>query len=222
MLEVRDLAHGYPGQPVFQGVGLSLAAGESVAVVGASGVGKSTLLQCMAGLERWQHGDIRVAGLDIGPLDDEARARWRREHVGFVFQAFHLLPYLSVFDNVHLPLLLLGQPNPKRVSEMLQAVGLQQLGGRLPEQLSGGQMQRVAIARALVHQPALLLADEPTGNLDPAHATEVLELLLQQSHAHGTALVLVTHNLHAAQRANRALELTPTGLHPWQAASSTF
>jgi len=222
MLEVRDLAHGYPGQPVFQGVGLSLAAGESVAVVGASGVGKSTLLQCMAGLERWQHGDIRVAGLDIGPLDDEARARWRREHVGFVFQAFHLLPYLSVFDNVHLPLLLLGQPNPKRVSEMLQAVGLQQLGGRLPEQLSGGQMQRVAIARALVHQPPLLLADEPTGNLDPAHATEVLELLLQQSHAHGTALVLVTHNLHAAQRANRALELTPTGLHPWQAASSTF
>ncbi|MGA0096672.1 MAG: ABC transporter ATP-binding protein, partial [Burkholderiaceae bacterium] len=209
MLEVRDLAHGYPGQPVFQGVGLSLAAGESVAVVGASGAGKSTLLQCMAGLERWQHGDIRVAGLDIGPLDDEARARWRREHVGFVFQAFHLLPYLSVFDNVHLPLLLLGQPNPKRVSEMLQAVGLQQLGGRLPEQLSGGQMQRVAIARALVHQPALLLADEPTGNLDPAHATEVLELLLQQSHAHGTALVLVTHNLHAAQRANRALELTP-------------
>ena len=222
MLEVRDLAHGYPGQPVFQGVGLSLAAGESVAVVGASGVGKSTLLQCMAGLERWQHGDIRVAGLDIGPLDDEARARWRREHVGFVFQAFHLLPYLSVFDNVHLPLLLLGQPNPKRVSEMLQAVGLQQLGARLPEQLSGGQMQRVAIARALVHQPALLLADEPTGNLDPVHATEVLELLLQQSHAHGTALVLVTHNLHAAQRANRALELTPTGLHPWQAASSTF
>ena len=222
MLEVRDLAHGYPGQPVFQGVGLSLAAGESVAVVGASGVGKSTLLQCMAGLERWQHGDIRVAGLNIGPLDDEARARWRREHVGFVFQAFHLLPYLSVFDNVHLPLLLLGQPNPKRVSEMLQAVGLQQLGARLPEQLSGGQMQRVAIARALVHQPALLLADEPTGNLDPAHATEVLELLLLQSHAHGTALVLVTHNLHAAQRANRALELTPTGLHPWQAASSTF
>ena len=222
MLEVRDLAHGYPGQPVFQGVGLSLVAGESVAVVGASGVGKSTLLQCMAGLERWQHGDIRVAGLNIGPLDDEARARWRREHVGFVFQAFHLLPYLSVFDNVHLPLLLLGQPNPKRVSEMLQAVGLQQLGARLPEQLSGGQMQRVAIARALVHQPALLLADEPTGNLDPAHATEVLELLLQQSHAHGAALVLVTHNLHAAQRANRALELTPTGLHPWQAASSTF
>jgi len=222
MLEVRDLAHGYPGQPVFQGVGLSLAAGESVAVVGASGVGKSTLLQCMAGLERWQQGDIRVAGLDIGPLDDEARARWRREHVGFVFQAFHLLPYLSVFDNVHLPLLLLRRPNPTRVSDMLQAVGLQQLGARLPEQLSGGQMQRVAIARALVHQPALLLADEPTGNLDPAHATEVLELLLQQSHAHGTALVLVTHNLHAAQRANRALELTPTGLHPWQAASSTF
>ncbi len=155
----------------------------------------------------------------MGTLDDEARARWRRQYVGFVFQAFHLLPYLSVFDNVHLPLMLLQRPNRARAQAMLEAVGLQALGERLPEQLSGGQMQRVAIARALVHQPPLLLADEPTGNLDPAHAAEVLELLLAQSARHGASLVLVTHNLQAAQQTHRVLELTPTGLRPWCVSS---
>jgi putative ABC transport system ATP-binding protein len=219
MLEVRDLAHGYPGQPVFRDVSLTLAPGQSVAIVGASGVGKSTLLQCLAGLERWQNGQINANGVNLGTLDDEARARWRRQYVGFVFQAFHLLPYLSVFDNVHLPLMLLQRPNRARAQAMLEAVGLQALGQRLPEQLSGGQMQRVAIARALVHQPPLLLADEPTGNLDPAHAAEVLELLLAQSARHGASLVLVTHNLQAAQQTHRVLELTPTGLRPWCVSS---
>ncbi len=219
MLEVRDLAHGYPGQPVFRDVSLTLAPGQSVAIVGASGVGKSTLLQCLAGLERWQNGQINANGVNLGTLDDEARARWRRQYVGFVFQAFHLLPYLSVFDNVHLPLMLLQRPNRARAQAMLEAVGLQALGERLPEQLSGGQMQRVAIARALVHQPPLLLADEPTGNLDPAHAAEVLELLLAQSARHGASLVLVTHNLQAAQQTHRVLELTPTGLRPWCVSS---
>ncbi len=219
MLEVRDLAHGYPGQPVFRDVSLTLAPGQSVAIVGASGVGKSTLLQCLAGLERWQNGQINANGVNLGTLDDEARARWRRQYVGFVFQAFHLLPYLSVFDNVHLPLMLLQRPNRARAQAMLEAVGLQALGERLPEQLSGGQMQRVAIARALVHQPPLLLADEPTGNLDPAHAAEVLELLLTQSTRQGASLVLVTHNLQAAQQTHHVLELTPTGLRPWCAAS---
>lgn len=219
MLEVRDLAHGYPGQPVFRNVSLTLAPGQSVAIVGASGVGKSTLLQCLAGLERWQNGQINANGVNLGTLDDEARARWRRQYVGFVFQAFHLLPYLSVFDNVHLPLMLLQRPNRARAQAMLEAVGLQALGERLPEQLSGGQMQRVAIARALVHQPPLLLADEPTGNLDPAHAAEVLELLLTQSTRQGASLVLVTHNLQAAQQTHHVLELTPTGLRPWCAAS---
>jgi len=219
MLEVRDLAHGYPGQPVFRNVSLTLAPGQSVAIVGASGVGKSTLLQCLAGLERWQGGAVNANGVNLGTLDDEARARWRRQYVGFVFQAFHLLPYLSVFDNVHLPLMLLQRPNRARAQAMLEAVGLQALGERLPEQLSGGQMQRVAIARALVHQPPLLLADEPTGNLDPAHAAEVLELLLKQSTRQGASLVLVTHNLQAAQQTHHVLELTPTGLRPWCAAS---
>jgi putative ABC transport system ATP-binding protein len=219
MLEVCDLAHGYPGQPVFRDVSLTLAPGQSVAIVGASGVGKSTLLQCLAGLERWQNGQINANGINLGTLDDEARARWRRQYVGFVFQAFHLLPYLSVFDNVHLPLMLLQRPNRARAQAMLEAVGLQALGQRLPEQLSGGQMQRVAIARALVHQPPLLLADEPTGNLDPAHAAEVLELLLAQSARHGASLVLVTHNLQAAQQTHRVLELTPTGLRPWCVSS---
>jgi putative ABC transport system ATP-binding protein len=219
MLEVRDLAHGYPGQPVFRNVSLTLAPGQSVAIVGASGVGKSTLLQCLAGLERWQGGAVNANGVNLGTLDDEARARWRRQYVGFVFQAFHLLPYLSVFDNVHLPLMLLQRPNRARAQAMLEAVGLQALGERLPEQLSGGQMQRVAIARALVHQPPLLLADEPTGNLDPAHAAEVLELLLTQSTRQGASLVLVTHNLQAAQQTHHVLELTPTGLRPWCAAS---
>ena len=219
MLEVRDLAHGYPGQPVFRDVSLTLSPGQSVAIVGASGVGKSTLLQCLAGLERWQNGQINANGINLGTLDDEARARWRRQYVGFVFQAFHLLPYLSVFDNVHLPLMLLQRPNRARAQAMLEAVGLQALGQRLPEQLSGGQMQRVAIARALVHQPPLLLADEPTGNLDPAHAAEVLELLLAQSARHGASLVLVTHNLQAAQQTHRVLELTPTGLRPWCVSS---
>jgi putative ABC transport system ATP-binding protein len=219
MLKVCDLAHGYPGQPVFRDVSLTLAPGQSVAIVGASGVGKSTLLQCLAGLERWQNGQINANGVNLGTLDDEARARWRRQYVGFVFQAFHLLPYLSVFDNVHLPLMLLQRPNRARAQAMLEAVGLQALGERLPEQLSGGQMQRVAIARALVHQPPLLLADEPTGNLDPAHAAEVLELLLAQSARHGASLVLVTHNLQAAQQTHRVLELTPTGLRPWCVSS---
>jgi putative ABC transport system ATP-binding protein len=219
MLEVRDLAHGYPGQPVFHNVSLTLAPGQSVAIVGASGVGKSTLLQCLAGLERWQGGAVNANGVNLGTLDDEARARWRRQYVGFVFQAFHLLPYLSVFDNVHLPLMLLQRPNRARAQAMLEAVGLQALGERLPEQLSGGQMQRVAIARALVHQPPLLLADEPTGNLDPAHAAEVLELLLTQSTRQGASLVLVTHNLQAAQQTHHVLELTPAGLRPWCAAS---
>ncbi len=134
------------------------------------GVGKSTLLNCLAGLDSWDTGGITHGSTDLGQLDDTQRALWRRAHVGFVFQAFHVLPHLDVAQNVALPLMLLGKNDATRVQQMLDAVGLADLGARLPQQLSGGQLQRVAIARALVHRPALLLADEPTGNLDPTTA----------------------------------------------------
>jgi putative ABC transport system ATP-binding protein len=155
--------------PVFQHVSLTVQPGEFVAIVGESGVGKSTLLNCLAGLDHWDSGTVALDGVDLGTLDDDARARLRREKVGFVFQAFHVLPHLDVAQNVALPLMLLHRPDPARVQAMLAAVGLGELGHRLPQQLSGGQLQRVAMARALVHRPALLLADEPTGNLTRSH-----------------------------------------------------
>ena len=145
-------------------------------------------------------------------MDDTARALWRRAHVGFVFQAFHVLPHLDVAQNVALPLMLLGRHEPARVQEMLTAVGLDDLGARLPQQLSGGQLQRVALARALVRRPALLLADEPTGNLDPGTAARVLELLVAQTREHGASLVLATHSQAAAARADRVLQLTAGGM----------
>ena len=194
---------------------LEVADGEFVAIVGESGVGKSTLLNCMAGLDHWDAGTVLHGGTDIGALDAEARALWRRAHVGFVFQAFHVLPHLDVAQNVALPLMLLGQQGPgstERVARMLDAVGLAGLGERLPQQLSGGQLQRVAIARALVHRPALLLADEPTGNLDPATAARVMDVLLAQTREHGASLVLVTHSEAAAARADRVLHLSAEGI----------
>jgi putative ABC transport system ATP-binding protein len=213
-LVVEDLAKRYAEAAVFEHVSLEVAPGEFVAIVGESGVGKSTLLNCMAGLDGWDAGRIVHDGTDIGALDDEARALWRRRHVGFVFQAFHVLPHLDVAQNVALPLMLLKQPDPARVAHMLEAVGLGGLGERLPQQLSGGQLQRVAIARALVHRPSLLLADEPTGNLDPGTAAKVLELLLAQTREHGAALVLVTHSEAAAARADRVLHLSAGGILP--------
>jgi putative ABC transport system ATP-binding protein len=191
-----------------------VAAGEFVAIVGDSGVGKSTLLNCMAGLDHWSEGSVTLCGQRLDTLDDQARALLRRQHVGFVFQAFHVLPHLDVAQNVALPLMLLGQHDGPRVSAMLAAVGLQGLERRLPQQLSGGQLQRVAIARALVHRPALLLADEPTGNLDPRTATLVMDALIEQTRSQGSALVLVTHSEQAAARADRVLRLTVQGLEP--------
>jgi putative ABC transport system ATP-binding protein len=210
--DIQQLAKHYGDSPVFRNVSLSLAPGEFVAIVGESGVGKSTLLNCMAGLDSWDQGSVHLQGHNLGELNDEQRALLRRRHVGFVFQAFHVLPHLDVAQNVGLPLLLLGQYDDARVQHMLDAVGLSGLGQRLPQQLSGGQLQRVAMARALVHRPALVLADEPTGNLDPATAARVMDALLAQTRAQGSSLVLVTHSEAAAARADRVLKLHADGL----------
>ena len=217
VLQVQGLSKRYTDDaaPVFADVHLSVRRGEFVAIVGESGVGKSTLLNCLAGLDTWDSGRILQGATDLGALSDTARALWRREHVGFVFQAFHVLPHLDVAQNVALPLMLLGQREAlarPRVAAMLDAVGLAGLGPRLPQQLSGGQLQRVAIARALVHRPALLLADEPTGNLDPTTAARIMDVLLAQTRQHGASLVLVTHSEAAAARADRVLHLRADGI----------
>ncbi len=213
LLQLRGLAKRYGESTVFSNVDIDVRPGEFVAVIGDSGVGKSTLLNCMAGLDDWDAGQVLHEGMDLGQLDEKARAIWRRSHVGFVFQAFHVLPHLDVAQNIGLPLLLLGQQNEARVQAMMQSVGLSGLGSRLPQELSGGQLQRVAIARALVHRPALLLADEPTGNLDPDTAALIMDLLIAQTREHQAALVLVTHAEAAAARADRILHLTASGVH---------
>jgi putative ABC transport system ATP-binding protein len=213
-LQLIGLGKRYGDVPVFSDVHLQVDSGEFVAIVGDSGVGKSSLLNCMAGLDDWTEGQVLHQGTDLGQLNDTQRALWRREHLGFVFQAFHVLPHLSVADNVALPLLLLGRSDPQRVQAMIDAVGLQGLQQRLPAELSGGQLQRVAIARALVHRPRLVLADEPTGNLDPDTAQRVMDVLLQQVRSEGSSLVLVTHSQAAAALADRRLRLSAHGCTP--------
>jgi putative ABC transport system ATP-binding protein len=215
MLHITDLSKRFDATPVFDRVTLSVARGEFVALLGESGVGKSTLLNCIAGLEAADHGTVRIADVDLATLDENGRARLRRERLGFVFQAFHVLPHLSVAENVALPLLLVGRTRSAalaRAEQLLQAVGLPGLGGRWPAQLSGGQLQRVAIARAVAHSPGLILADEPTGNLDPATAERVLALLREEVQATGAACLLVTHSAAAAARADRVLRLLPHGV----------
>ncbi len=218
MLQVKDLSKHYGSTAVFSHVSLDVAAGEFVALMGESGVGKSTLLNCMAGLDPWDSGSVQLDGVDVGALSDDQRAALRREKIGFVFQAFHVLPHLDVTQNVALPLLLLGRPDAARVAAMLKAVGLEGLGARLPQQLSGGQLQRVAIARALVHSPRLILADEPTGNLDPETAAVVMDALVAQTRLHGASLVLVTHSAAATEKADRVLRLSARGLSAASAA----
>ena len=214
ILQITGLLRAYGGVPVFSQVDLTLAAGEFVALLGESGVGKSTLLNCIAGLDDADAGQVLLDRAEVRRLPEPERARLRREKLGFVFQAFHLLPHLSVAENVALPLLLLGRPDAARVASLLAAVGLAGLGGRSPAQLSGGQLQRVALARALVHSPLLILADEPTGNLDPTTAERMLDVLVAQVRAEGAACLLVTHSAAAAARADRVLRLTATGIVP--------
>ena len=212
MLQLRGLAKRYGSTPVFAGVDLDLAQGEFVAIVGESGVGKSTLLNCIAGLDTLDAGRVLLDGADVTAMSEPQQALLRRRDLGFVFQAFHVLPHLTVAQNVALPLLLLHRHDDDAVARALDEVGLAGLGERLPQTLSGGQLQRVAIARALVHTPKLILADEPTGNLDAGNALRVMDVLVQQSRAHRTACLLVTHSHAAAQRADRVMELRPDGL----------
>ena len=210
MLSIRGLARGFGARPILDGLDLELTAGEYVAIIGESGAGKSTLLNLVAGLDRADAGRISIGGEDITVLDEDARTRLRRAKVGFVFQAFHILPHLTVAQNVELPLVLLGvEPGERRrrTMQLLAAVGLGDRAESPPRELSGGELQRVAVARALVHRPALVLADEPTGNLDPDTAETVLRLLAGTIKAEGAAGILVTHSIHAAATADRVLRL---------------
>ena len=192
-----------------------MARGEWVAIVGESGSGKSTLLNIVAGLDRPDRGEVLLDSKPLDYSDDDALALWRRGDVGFVFQAFHLMPYLSVGENVALPLALLGVAGPeraRRAAELLDSVGLAGFAARRPGTLSGGEMQRAAIARALVHSPSLLLADEPTGNLDQANANRVLDCLRDSLRRTQCAALMVTHSATAAARADRIVRLARGGL----------
>lgn len=214
MLELINVSKAYAGgRRVLAGLSYTLNAGEYVAIMGESGVGKSTLLNLIAGLNAPDSGEIRINGVAISSLGDDAATQLRREQFGFVFQAFHVLPHLTLAQNIALPLLLNGK-STERVQQMLEQVGLQGRGDDFPRQLSGGELQRVAISRALVHRPKLVLADEPTGNLDPDTAHEILQLMRTEIKANGAMGILVTHSHAAAATADGVLNLTKDGLQP--------
>jgi putative ABC transport system ATP-binding protein len=210
MLSIRGLLKRYGSRTILDGLSLAVEPGAVVAIVGESGAGKSTLLNLIAGLETPDAGRIELAGADLATLDDDARTRLRRQAIGFVFQAFHIIPHLTVLENTVLPLVLQGigaREREARAQQMLEAVGLGERAHAMPRELSGGELQRVAIGRALVHRPALVLADEPTGNLDPDTALSVLALLAASARADNAATILVTHSEAAARSADRVLRL---------------
>jgi putative ABC transport system ATP-binding protein len=218
MLLLRDVAKTYTGlreRQVLRGIDLEVERGAFIAIMGESGVGKSTLLNLIAGLDTPDAGSIVADGVEVGALDEPARTLFRRERIGFVFQAFHLLPHLTIAQNVRLPLDLAGVDRAaadRRTREMLEAVGIEALASDYPRAASGGEAQRAAIARALVHAPALVLADEPTGNLDADNAAQVLAILKRAVKEHGATALLVTHSSAAARAADRTYRLTADGL----------
>lgn len=193
---------------ILDDVSIAIGNGETVAIVGASGAGKSTLLAVLAGLDVPSAGRVQLNGADLTALDEDGRAAIRAQHVGFVFQSFHLIPSLTALENVMLPLELAGKPQARSAAlQALQNVGLQARSGHYPNQLSGGEQQRVAIARAFVTNPAVLFADEPTGNLDTVTGEKVMSLLFELNAAGGTTLILVTHDLRLAERCQRVIRL---------------
>ncbi len=216
VLSLTALRKSVPGGRVlFEGLNLEVAPGGIVAIMGESGVGKSTLLNLIAGLDQADSGGVAIDGVALESLDDDGRTRMRRDRIGFVFQAFHILPHLTLAQNVALPLVLQnvdGAQATARATTILGSIGLPGRAGDRPSQLSGGELQRVALARALVHRPALVLADEPTGNLDPETAARILALFVAEVRGSGAAAILVTHSERAAAVADRSLNLTRDGL----------
>jgi putative ABC transport system ATP-binding protein len=214
VLRLDKVTKRFADRMVLNDVSLELAAGEYIAIIGDSGIGKSTLLNVIAGLETADEGSIVFEGKDLATLDDDALTLLRRDHFGFVFQAFHVLPQLTVEQNVALPLLLRGIPSPEKARKAIASVGLAGREASAPRELSGGELQRVAIARALVGEPKLVLADEPTGNLDPQKARQVLELFRAQVKDRGAAAILATHSEAAAAGCDRRYRLAADGLRP--------
>jgi putative ABC transport system ATP-binding protein len=212
VLRLDKVTKRFADRMVLNGVSLELAAGDYIAIIGDSGIGKSTLLNVIAGLEPVDSGSIRFDGNNLAAMDDDALTLLRRDHFGFVFQAFHVLPQLSVEQNVALPLLLRGVQDKARITRILAAVGLAGREASAPRELSGGELQRVAIARALVGEPRLVLADEPTGNLDPQNARQVLELFRTAVKTRGAAAILATHSEQAAAGCDRRYRLSAAGL----------
>lgn len=217
MLQLSGITKSFGPTLLFRELSLELSPGEYVAVMGDSGSGKSTFLNIVAGLESPDAGEVLLDGEAINAADDDTATLWRRRALGFVFQSFHVLPHLTIAQNVALPLKLNSWTEAdirSRVSEMLGAVGLGSRHAAYPRELSGGETQRVAIARALVHRPSLILADEPTGNLDPATAESILALLASEIRRNSAMGILVTHSDTAAASADRVLRLTRDGLQP--------
>jgi putative ABC transport system ATP-binding protein len=203
-----SLGHGAARVHILKDISFDVGRGEAVGLIGPSGSGKSTLLMVMAGLERPDQGSITVAGQDIGKLDEDALARFRGRQIGIVFQSFHLIPTMTAQENVAVPLELAGRPDAfQRAATELEAVGLGARIGHYPAQLSGGEQQRVALARALAPRPAILVADEPTGNLDETTGREIIDLMFARFTAHAMTLVLVTHDAPLARRCDRVIRL---------------